>query len=252
MSSIRNSASRLAVAAAGVALAALSLSACGSDDGTGARTENRGTPTSRVVPPAAPTSGPAAASTAGGGTAAKAPAKHAGSGATSGSSGSSGSAGGNDQKAPATKAPASAHGSAVSCEGSTTRTVASSLTRPINTMLLTVTNTGSHTCYLYGYPALRFTGAQAVPPAYEDSHPQAVVTLAPGESGYAAVTLSAADGSGAHGHTVHDLTVYFQGRSGSGSIGAGATPPLSAKGVYIDDSLTTTYWQQSLDDAVQW
>jgi uncharacterized protein DUF4232 len=248
MSSIRNSASRLAVAAAGVALAALALSACGSDDGTGPRAEGSGTPTSQVLPPAAATSDPAATSKTGNSTATKAPAKRTGSGGTSGSSGS----GGNDRKPAATKAPAAAEGSAVSCEGSTTRTVASSLTRPVNTMLLTVTNTGSHTCYLYGYPALRFTGAQAVPPAYQDSHPQAVVTLDPGESGYAAVTLSAGDGSGTHGHTVHNLTVYFQGRSGSGSIGAGATPPLPAAGVYIDDSLTTTYWQQSMDDAVRW
>ncbi|MFF5023918.1 DUF4232 domain-containing protein [Streptomyces collinus] len=28
-----------------------------------------------------------------------------------------------------------------------------------------MTNTGSRTCHLYGYPALRFGEAQAVPPA---------------------------------------------------------------------------------------
>ncbi|MGW3957447.1 DUF4232 domain-containing protein, partial [Streptomyces sp. NPDC004752] len=27
---------------------------------------------------------------------------------------------------------------------------------------------------------------------------------------------------------------------------------LPAKGVYIDDSLTVTYWQQSMDDALNW
>jgi hypothetical protein len=44
--------------------------------------------------------------------------------------------------------------------------------------------------------------------------------------------------------------VYFQGRSGSGNVGTGARPPLPAKGVYVDDSLKVTYWQQSMDDAV--
>jgi hypothetical protein len=130
--------------------------------------------------------------------------------------------------------------------------VAAPLNRPVNHMLLTVTNTGSKTCYLYGYPALRFTGAQAVPPVIDDSHPQAVVTLDPGESGYASVNLSPADGSGSYGHTVKSLTVYFQGRSGDWNAGKAAHPALPAKGVYIDDTLKVTYWQQSMDDAIDW
>ncbi|GGN07593.1 hypothetical protein GCM10011578_032150 [Streptomyces fuscichromogenes] len=122
----------------------------------------------------------------------------------------------------------------------------------MNHMLLTVTNTGSRSCYLYGYPAVRFGEAQAVPPVIGDSKPQAVVTLAPGESGYASVNLSATDGSGTHGHTVKSLTVYFQGRSGNESVGTGAHPSLPAQGLYVDDSLKVTYWQQSMDDAVGW
>ncbi|GHI06201.1 hypothetical protein Scel_45220 [Streptomyces cellostaticus] len=119
-------------------------------------------------------------------------------------------------------------------------------------MLLTVTNTGSKSCYLYGYPAVRFGEAQAVPPVIEESQPQAVVTLGPGESGYASVSLSATDGSGSNGHTVKSLTVYFHGPSGNESVGAGAHPSLPAKGAYVDDSLKVTYWQQSMDDAVNW
>lgn len=49
---------------------------------------------------------------------------------------------------------------------------------------------------------------------------------------------------------MHTVTVYFQGRSGTGSVGA--NPPLPAKGFYIDDTLQTTYWQQYLKDAVMW
>ncbi|MEV8541860.1 DUF4232 domain-containing protein [Streptomyces sp. NPDC051572] len=70
----------------------------------------------------------------------------------------------------------------VTCTGANTKVTAQTVTRPLNHLLLTVKNTGSKTCYLYGYPALRFTDAQAVPPVDEDSQPQAVTTLRPGQS----------------------------------------------------------------------
>ncbi|MGA5564575.1 DUF4232 domain-containing protein [Streptomyces platensis] len=143
-------------------------------------------------------------------------------------------------------------GKAVTCQGSHTKTVAAPLSRPVNHMLLTVTNTGSRTCSLYTYPAVRFGEAQSVPPAIEASRPQAVVTLKPGESGYASVNLSATDGSGSHGRTEKSLAVYFHGPSGNESVGTAAHPALPARGVYIDDSLKVTYWQQSMDDAVIW
>lgn len=232
MSGIRPSSVRLAASAAAVALAALSLTACG-DDGTGPRAEHTATGTKGSAAPATSAS-PTPAS--------QAPAKSDddGSGTAKATPGHTSS-----------KAPASAH-KPVTCEGSNTKTVAAPLKRPVNHMLLTVTNTGSATCYLYNYPALQFTDAQAVPPAIDDSHPQAVVTLDPGESGYASVTLSAADGSGTYGYTAKTLAVHFYGRSGSGSVGTAAHPPLPAKGLYIDSTLTTTYWQQSMDDALNW
>lgn len=232
MSGIRPSSVRLAASAAAVALAALSLTACG-DDGTGPRAEHTATGTKGSAAPATSAS-PTPAS--------QAPAKSGddGSGTAKATPGHTSS-----------KAPASAH-KPVTCEGSNTKTVAAPLKRPVNHMLLTVTNTGGATCYLYNYPALQFTDAQAVPPAIDDSHPQAVVTLDPGESGYASVTLSAADGSGTYGYTAKTLAVHFYGRSGSGSVGTAAHPPLPAKGLYIDSTLTTTYWQQSMDDALNW
>ena len=140
---------------------------------------------------------------------------------------------------------------AVTCQGSNTKTTAAPLARPINHMLLTVTNTGSSPCYLYGYPAVQFGEAQSVPPVIEESQPQAVVTLAPKESGYASVNLSAADGSGSNGTTEKSLTVYFQDRAGE-SLSSAAHPSLPAKGVYIDDSIKVSYWQQELDDAIIW
>jgi predicted small secreted protein len=243
MSNILNSRTRLAGAAATVVLAALSLTAC--NDAKGVRSEGAGTDASTTTLPsrsvptattsAAPTSTPSATAPA----------------ADTGSKPAAGTGSKPAANTGATKAPASS-GQPVTCEGSNTKMVAAPVQRPVNHMLLTVTNTGSKTCYLYGYPALRFTDAQAVPPVIEESHPQAVTTLDPGESGYASVSLSASDGSGSHGRTVKSLTVYFYGRSGNESVGAAAVPPLPADGLYIDDSLKTTYWEQSMDDALAW
>jgi hypothetical protein len=252
MSGIRTSAVRLAVAAAAVAIAGLSLTACG-DDGTGARA---GHTEAGAAGSTAPTASASPGASAGASAAPDPSASHsAANPASSGASGGSGHAGsGGSKPTPrqtAAKAAASS-GKPVTCEGSNTRTVAAPLNRPVNHMLLTVTNTGGATCYLYGYPALRFTGAQAVPPVIGDSRPQAVVTLAPGESGYASVALSAADGSGTNGYTAKTLAVYFYGRSGTGSVGAAAHPPLPAGGLYVDSTLKTTYWQQSMDDALNW
>nr|WSZ15801.1 DUF4232 domain-containing protein [Streptomyces canus] len=247
MSSLRTSRTRLVAAAATAVLATLSLSAC--NNGTGTQDEGSGSSTSPLsaAPSPATASNSPAPSGSLGSSSGKAPS------AATGSSGA-GSAGGaatTAARTPAPKAPASS-GKPVTCEGSITKTVAAPLTRPVNHMLLTVTNTGSKSCYLYGYPAVRFGEAQAVPPVIEDSQPQAVVTLGPGESGYASVNLSATDGSGANGYTAKSLTVYFQGRSGNESVGTGAHPSMPAKGVYVDDSLKVTYWQQSMDDAVSW
>ena len=130
---------------------------------------------------------------------------------------------------------------------SSTRTAAKVVSRPLHHLLLTVTNTGSKNCDLTGYPAVRFGGARSVPPAFEDSKPQAVVTLAPGESGYAGVLLSAADGSGSGGHTAKSLTVLL-----NTDTEAASRPSLPTKGVYVDDSLTVSYWQSTTSDALAW
>ncbi|MEK2476706.1 DUF4232 domain-containing protein [Streptomyces noursei] len=236
MSSIRNSRTRLLTAAATGVLAVLSLTAC--NDGSGVRRES-------AAANASATASTSAATSSGSSSHDDARTAPAGSQRT--------------DHTPERKTPAASGngrtgtvGKAVTCQGSNTKTVAALLNRPVNHMLLTVTNTGSRTCYLYGYPAVRFGAAQSVPPVIEASQPQAVVTLKPGESGYASVSLSASDGSGAHGRTEKSLAVYFHGPSGNESVGAAAHPALPAKGVYIDDSLNVTYWQQSMDDAVRW
>ncbi|MCL8010910.1 DUF4232 domain-containing protein [Streptomyces sp. AS02] len=252
MSNLRTSRTRLVGAAATVVLAALSLTAC--NDGTGVNDEGSSA-TNSPTAGSSSNAGSSGASSSGSGSGSGS-GSNSGSTSGSGSSSEAGSAGGTTGSggggaASGSEASDSA-GKPVTCEGSNTKTVAAPLNRPVNHMLLTVTNTGGKTCFLYGYPAVRFGEAQAVPPVIEDSQPQAVVTLAPGESGYASVNLSATDGSGSGGHTVNSLAVYFHGPSDNESVGAGANPSLPAKGVYVDDSLKVTYWQQSMDDAIAW
>lgn len=142
--------------------------------------------------------------------------------------------------------------SVVLCNGTNTTVTAQPLSRPLNHMLLTVKNTGGRTCDLPYYPVLRFDQMQWVPQADEETQLQAVVSLAPGQSGYAGVLLSAADGSGTGGTTAHKLTVAFQGYTPNSSGGPSATPALPAKGVHYDSALKVTYWQQDLDAISGW
>ncbi|MEU8134268.1 DUF4232 domain-containing protein [Streptodolium elevatio] len=129
------------------------------------------------------------------------------------------------------------------CGGTNTKMTATVVARPLNHLLLTVTNTGSKNCDLVGYPAARFGEAQSVPPVDDTTKPQAVISLAPGESGYAGVRLSAGDGSGDNGYTTSTLEIPFE----DGSV---ANPSLPAAGVYVDTTLQVTYWQQTLDMAL--
>ncbi|GAB7185435.1 hypothetical protein ATKI12_5266 [Kitasatospora sp. Ki12] len=253
--SVRTSRTRLITAAAGIALAALSMTACDDhgDIATATGPSLKATPSAASTPFVPAPTGPTTTPTTGTGT-----------GTSSGtSSGPTAEAPppaprptGPKPATPAPKSPAAPPAPAaqpVTCTGSTTKTTAAPLNRPVNHLLLIVTNTGPGTCHLHGYPAVRFGEAQSVPPVIADSKPQAVVTLQPGQSGYASVNLSSADGTGnTDGHTTTTLAVHFHGPSGDESVGTPANPSLPATGVYVDDSLKVTYWQQSMDDALSW
>ncbi|MEU1466626.1 DUF4232 domain-containing protein [Streptomyces sp. NPDC005761] len=138
----------------------------------------------------------------------------------------------------------------VTCTGANTKLSMTEVSRPVNHMLLTMTNTGSKACNAYSYPYLKFGEAQSVPNTFEDSKPQAVVTINPGESAYAGAMTSSADGSGSNGYSTKDLEVSFQNRDGnSDNTGSSVSVPLS-KSVHVDSSLSVTYWQMSMDDAL--
>lgn len=216
-------------------IAALALTAC--QDGTGTQDEGAATPqlTATATTTTAPTKAAAdKASTTGGNTARHTSADKAA-----------------NAKPQGTK-PGTAPAARVSCNGTNTTVTAKPVRRPINHMLITVKNTGSKACDLTYYPVLRFDEMQWAPQPMEESKPQAVTTLAPGESGYAGVLLSAADGSGEGGTTGHKLTVAFQGRTPNSSGGPSAIPQLPAEGVYYDSSLSATYWLRDRDEALSY
>ncbi|MFJ6729758.1 DUF4232 domain-containing protein [Streptomyces sp. NPDC091281] len=227
---------RLAAPAA-AALAALALTAC--QDGSGTKDEGASTPAAATV--ASSGQKQAEEATTDSGTSAGADSE---SGTTATTTKTTGSKASGSKKA---KSPGR-----VLCNGSNTKVTAQVLQRPLNHLLLTVKNTGGKTCDLTYFPYVRFDEMQWAPPADKNTQPQAVTTLAPGESGYAGVRLSAADGSGSGGTTGKKLTVMFQGMTPNSDGGASATPKLPAKGVYYDSSLTVTWWQRDLDDVLSW
>ncbi|MEV5462525.1 DUF4232 domain-containing protein [Streptomyces cellulosae] len=239
------------LAAAGVAVASLALTAC--QDGTGTRDEGGSASQPVASAPSgsssqAPKEGAASGDKGNGSTANGSGGDAAGSGDSGkgsssgqGSSAGKGSGSGGSDDGPAAFNP---------CNGSNTSVSAAPVSRPVNHMVITVKNTGSKNCDLTYYPVLRFDEMQWVPQPVEASKPQAVVTLAPGESAYAGVLLSAADGSGTGGATGKKLAVGFQGRTPNSDGGPAAIPSLPAGGVYYDSSLTVTYWQYSMDEAL--
>ncbi|MFF7850627.1 DUF4232 domain-containing protein [Streptomyces sp. NPDC007910] len=239
-------------AAAAVTAAALSLTACQGSAG-GTRDEGRAsspTTTAPTTTATAPTTAPEPTSTS---TPAPAPTDPAPSGnASTSPQGSSG----------ATAAPGKSKGDGNgkgggggkdtadrSCDASAVRVVYSPVSRPLNHALLTVTNTGRTACSAYYAPVLRLDDGQAAVAVDQGSKPQAVVTLFPGESAYAAMILSAADGSGQHGRTSKRLTVWFAPRDNVGSAGGPAVLKLPA-GTYTDSTTRVTYWQSSMEDAL--
>jgi hypothetical protein len=242
---------RSTAVAATALIAALSLTACQSDDG--ARDEGAAPSTSAPAaqkpapdPTATPASDPAAS--------ANPPAdKPAGNGNGKGSSGgTSGGTGGTGGAAASSGGGTEDAGPVMTACGADVKVTYSTVRRPINHALLTMTNTGSEPCNAYHAPLLRFDDGQAATAVNSGSRPQAVVTIAPGESAYASIMLAAADGSGTDGRTAAKLAVSFAPRSGSGSTDAAPAVISLPADTYTDTSTNVTYWQSTMDDALMY
>ncbi|MGW7076707.1 DUF4232 domain-containing protein [Streptomyces sp. NPDC054866] len=150
----------------------------------------------------------------------------------------------------ASAATPAAKAAPVTCTAATTKVTVQEVDRPINHLLLKAKNTGTKTCYAYGAPFLRFDEAQAATPWLDASMPQAVVTLKPGQTAYAAIGTSSPEGT--NGSQAHKLEVHFSNSAMNGSVGTPADAKLPQAGVYVDSSAFVTYWQTSASDALMW
>ena len=153
---------------------------------------------------------------------------------------------------PATPTQKPGGGTPVDCTPAMLSASISPVTNPVNHVLLTATNTGSVTCNVYYYPLLRFTqDQQAVTDPYLESKPQAVVTIAPGQSAYAGITTSSADGAGRNGQVEKSVQVSLSNRANAGSIGNEFKVGMPAN-TYVDDAAHVTYWESDPMDAIAW
>lgn len=245
--SVRTTRTRM-FAATTVALAALALTACEGDEGTDTGAAASSTPASSAPASSAPageqtkpstggsdsdgdkgTDGANGSNSSNGSTGSD---KSGGGSSGSGSSGSGSNAGDQDDSEMPGK-----------CSASDVKITATKVSRPINHLLLTATGTGSKTCMLPPYPVARFGEAQSVPPVIEESQPHSVAGVGPGETAYAGVLLTAADGSGGEPISVNTLRIPFD----DDSIANVALP----SGVAVDNKLSVTYWQTSIDNALE-
>ncbi|MEV8395802.1 MULTISPECIES: DUF4232 domain-containing protein [unclassified Streptomyces] len=247
MRTIRN---RAVAAAATALIASLALTACGTGDSADAAKNSGGAAASSSTPPAdqqTPTDNEQQTSE----TPADQISGNGGNTGTNGNTGSGTSGGGGTTAKNTTPKDTSPEDPATrtACTGDNAKVKVSQVSRPINHLLLTVTNTGGKNCDAYYAPALRFDDAQAPTQVNEDSQPQAVVTLAPGQSAYASVALG---GDGSPTIPAEQLTVHFPGRDNQGSVGSSYGPITLPAGTMISDTTSVSYWQANMADALTW
>ncbi|MEU8628343.1 DUF4232 domain-containing protein [Streptomyces sp. NPDC048669] len=246
---MRRNSIRTTVLAATALLAALSLTACGSEvAGSESAKAGAAAPAAHTAveqsPPAPTATAAPKEKTTGTGTGSTpkntaAPAKNDAKNDAKNTTGSSST----------DRAGDTADRTPVTCHGGNTRTSVSTVSRPLNHLLLTLTNTGDRPCYAYYAPKLRFDDAQAVFPILDDSQPQAVVTLDPGQSAYAAIGLTGEPGNGPAPRKATHLQVNFSGRNSEGSSGTPVNLTLPSN-TYWDDNGFVTYWQTEMADAL--
>ncbi|MFD9822906.1 DUF4232 domain-containing protein [Streptomyces violascens] len=233
---------RIAAAATSTLVAALALTACGSDSGSDAALSGDGPSASAPATAApAPTVGDAAGSKG----------SDSGKGAGTGSGKHTGAPAKSTGKS--TKKPSGGDGGTdAPCTGAHVKLTATEVSRPVNHILLTVTNTGKTMCNAYDAPAVSFSNAQQSPIAVDkDTIPQAVVSLAPGASAYAMVRTQGED-DGSASYNTGQVVVYFRGKVGMESTGPSAYAKLSKSVAVVDSQAMATYWQSDLSSIEAW
>lgn len=232
---MRNLRFRSAATATTTALvAALALTACGQSDAVGAASKPDTTTASTSTPKDEAT---------------EKPQDSTGENAQTASNNSSSSSGKGSSSNKGADKPSDKSNARTTCTGGNTKVTVTNVTRPINHLLVTATNTGSKNCDAYYAPLLGFDDAQSVTQINEDSQPQAVVTLSPGQSAYASIALGGGDGSPTT--AAYKLSVSFSGRDNQGSVGSVANLTLP-KGTKTNNDTSVSYWQATMADALTW
>ncbi|MEU2793240.1 DUF4232 domain-containing protein [Streptomyces sp. NPDC007100] len=132
-----------------------------------------------------------------------------------------------------------ASGSHPSCDPGKVTLAAKPLPQPPGRLLLQVTNTSSAVCDLHGFPRLRTGDSDsAVTPYAKQQAPRAPLTLAPGATAYATLSLSTTG----TGREARSLSVGFTDREGHGVPGPRAHVRLPG-GYHLGGGARTTYWQ---------
>lgn len=133
------------------------------------------------------------------------------------------------------------------CDASNTKVRVSEISRPINHLILELTNTSVALCAAYSYPRLRFDDQAAIP-AISDSRPQAVVEISPGASAFAVILKSAANNPDVL--PAYQLTVAYSQRNGD--VTADSVALSLPENTRIGPAVAVSYWQAGLDQALVW
>jgi hypothetical protein len=145
--------------------------------------------------------------------------------------------------------------SPVTCTHKNIKTTVTSVVDPPKHLLITATNIGDRPCYAYSAPTISFDLSKDLTiEVLDDSTPQAVVELEPGDSAYAAlITSKRIKRQSANSYIATRMALWFSARSGDEQAGSAKMFSLSGDGVYIDESVAqVTYWQQDMDSALLW
>ncbi|WP_327296023.1 MULTISPECIES: DUF4232 domain-containing protein [unclassified Streptomyces] len=169
------------------------------------------------------------------------------SGSSEASGNNSGGSGPTSVKSDASAVKGGSHAADATCSTQAMKIALVSTGGTLPAVVLRATNASGSSCDLYGFPTVGYDGAQAAVGADEHSKPQAVVTLAPGQSGYAAISLP----NGAHKHREKALTVGLLGRDMGPIDGQATVMVTSGSGIALSDSSTVSYWQSNEAAALQ-
>ncbi|GAA2615366.1 DUF4232 domain-containing protein [Streptomyces axinellae] len=203
------------------AAAALSLTACGSDGGSGGKDDNAAGNTKAAASKDAGAKGSGS--------------QHSEGKQENGKEGKDGKGGGGEDVRSQSTA------SGVKRKACDVGTVQVRLKRTGGTapvVLLKATNQGDSRCDLYGYPFVGYPNAQS-PIAVGGGQPQSVVSLEPGTSAYASLSLE--DGDANNMHREKELTVELANRKLQGT-GSTATLTAPGAGLALSDNSTVSYW----------